>query len=38
MVLANFNDKVDRAPQAHVFFDTHVDWLAISDDLPKKPT
>jgi hypothetical protein len=37
IVLANFVDPVDRAPQAHVFFDTHVDWVAIHDDLPKKP-
>ena len=37
IVLANFVDQVDRAPQAHVFFDTHVDWLTIGDALPKKP-
>jgi len=36
LVLSNFVDKIDRAPQAHVFFDTHVDWLTVSDDLPKK--
>ena len=37
IVLANFADAVDRAPQAHVFYDTHVGWLTIADDLPKKP-
>ena len=37
VVLANFTDPVDRAPQAHVFYDTHVGWLSIADDLPKKP-
>jgi hypothetical protein len=37
IVRANFADPIDRKPQAHVFFDTHVDWLAIDDDLPKKP-
>jgi hypothetical protein len=37
IVLSNFDGPVDRAPQAHVFFDTHVDWLAINDELPKKP-
>jgi hypothetical protein len=36
IVLANFEDEVDRAPQAHVFFDTHVDWFKVADDLPKK--
>lgn len=34
---AAFTDPLDRAPQAHVFFDTHVDWVAITDELPKKP-
>ncbi len=37
IVRSNFVDPVDRAPQAHVFFDTHVDWLTIADELPKKP-
>jgi hypothetical protein len=36
-VLANFDGPVDRAPQAHGYWDTHVDWIAIVDDLPKKP-
>ena len=36
IALANFVDPVDRAPQAHIFFDTHVDWLALGDELPKK--
>lgn len=25
----------DRAPQAHVFFDAHVPWVALSDALPR---
>jgi hypothetical protein len=37
VVLANFNDPVDKAPQAHVYYDTHVDWVRVADDLPKKP-
>jgi hypothetical protein len=37
IVLANFVDQVDRAPQVHVFFDTHVDWYTVADHLPKKP-
>ena len=30
-------DGPHRAPQAHVFWDTHVDWVCIDDELPKKP-
>ncbi len=33
---ALFFDALDRAPQAHVYFDTHVDWVDIADGLPKK--
>ena len=25
-----------HAPTAHVFYETHVPWLQIGDDLPKK--
>lgn len=28
--------SLDREPSAHVFFESHVPWLQISDDLPKK--
>jgi hypothetical protein len=27
---------LDRAPAAHVFYDAHVPWLDVNDDLPKK--
>ena len=27
---------LDKDPSAHVFFETHVPWLSIEDDLPKK--
>jgi hypothetical protein len=37
LVLANFLDPVDRAPQAHVYYDTHVPWYQVDDALPKKP-
>jgi hypothetical protein len=37
VVLANIDGAVDRAPQAHVYWDTHVDWVRIDDELPKKP-
>ena len=38
VVLANFDSPLDRAPQAHVFWDTHVDWIALdnNDGLPRK--
>ena len=31
--------EVDRAPQAHVYWDTHVEWVQIDerDGLPRKP-
>lgn len=38
VTLANFTGPVDRAPQAHVFWDTHVDWVRLdpADGLPRK--
>ena len=33
---ANFASDLDRAPQAHAYFDTHVGWVEINDALPKK--
>ena len=33
---ALFLDPVDRAPQAHVFYETQVDWAPVDDALPKK--
>lgn len=36
VVVANFNDPLDRAPQVHVFYDNHVDWLPVAEDgLPR---
>ena len=39
VALANLHDPPDRAPQAHAYWDTHVDWVALDpgDDLPRKP-
>ena len=34
---ALLDEHLDQAPAAHVFYDTHVPWLAVRDDLPKKP-
>lgn len=33
---ALFTDPLDREPGAHVFYETHVSWLDVNDDLPKK--
>ena len=33
---ALFTTPLDREPQAHVYYDTHVDWLQLADPLPKK--
>jgi hypothetical protein len=34
MARANFIDALDREPQLHAYFDTHVSWLAHADALP----
>ena len=38
VTLANFVGPVDRPPQAHVFWDTHVAWVKLDekDGLPRK--
>jgi hypothetical protein len=38
VTLANFDGPVDREPQVHVFWDTHVDWVKLDpgDGLPRK--
>lgn len=33
IALACIDDPIDRAPQAHAFFDSHVDWIPIDDAL-----
>lgn len=39
VVVANLDEGADRAPMAHVFWDTHVDWADVDpgDGLPRKP-
>lgn len=32
---ALLTDEPDRQPQAHVFYDTHVPWVTLGDDLPR---
>ena len=34
---ALFTDPLDRDPQAHVYWDTHVSWVDLADCLPRKP-
>ena len=35
IALANMKGAIDRAPKAHVFFDSHVKWAELGDDLPR---
>lgn len=35
IVRACLHGTLDTLPMAHVFYDTHVDWFSVSDDLPK---
>jgi hypothetical protein len=34
---ALFTQPVDREPQMHAYYDTHVDWVHLADDLPTRP-
>ena len=36
ITLSNFQTPLDRTPQVHAFWDTHVDWVSFDDDLPRK--
>lgn len=38
VVVSNLHAALDRAPQAHVNWDSHVDWYVPDDALPKKPS
>lgn len=33
IALACIDDPIDRAPQAHAFYDSHVDWMPVDDAL-----
>jgi len=35
VVLASMRAPIDLAPQAHIYFDTRVDWVKAFDELPK---
>ncbi len=34
--LANISGEIDRQPEGHVYYDSHVSWLALADALPRK--
>jgi hypothetical protein len=34
---ALFTDPIDREPQVHGYYDTHVGWVTLGDNLPRKP-
>lgn len=34
---ALFDDPLDRAPESHAFYDSHVDWVTIAEPLPAEP-
>jgi len=33
--LANMEGEIDKSPQMHFFFDSHVDWVPLDDSLPR---
>jgi hypothetical protein len=33
--LANMREPIDRRPEAHCYFDSHVEWVALDDGLPR---
>jgi len=33
---ANFTGEIDRKPQVHVYYNTHVEWCVVNDNLPRK--
>jgi hypothetical protein len=35
IALAHMDGPIDREPTAHVFYDTHVPWIQLGDDLKK---
>ena len=36
IVLACMDGPIDRMPQGHVFYDSHVDWITLGDDLGRR--
>jgi hypothetical protein len=36
ITLANFDGPIDRQPQGHVNYASHVEWMPVDESLPKK--
>lgn len=36
IALAQMDGAIDREPSAHVFFDSHVDWVVLGDSLTRR--
>lgn len=36
ITLPNLQDTIDRQPEGHVHYDSHVSWLKLDDDLPRQ--
>ena len=36
VVRAAVDGPIDRQPEGHVFYGSHVDWYTVADDLPRK--
>jgi hypothetical protein len=36
IALANMDGPIDRSPAAHVFYDAHVDWVHLADNLLRR--
>jgi hypothetical protein len=36
ITLSNFETSIDAVPQMHVFWETHVNWISLKDNLPRK--
>ncbi len=34
--VASLTTPIDKAPQMHVFWDTHVEWVVLGDRLPRR--
>jgi hypothetical protein len=35
IALAHMDESIDRSPKAHVFYDAHVDWFEVGDELDR---
>lgn len=36
VAMGTLNSPLDREPTSHVYWDRHVSWLTLSDDLPRR--